>query len=93
MADDPVGAEPLYYADELPRRAAGLTAFGQPPPTTPTHLTLTRQRGDWYLIYQSAARTWERVDNWAGFHGIDNARRWIRSRHWPAVTVVVEEQR
>lgn len=85
--------EPYYHEDELERRAQGLTAFGKPVPTTPTHLTVTRSRGNWYLIYQTAARTWERVDNWGYFAGIDNARRWIRSRHWPGVTFVVEEPR
>lgn len=49
-----------------------------------------RARRHWLLSEEAG---WGGNGNWGYFAGIDNARRWIRSRHWPGVTFVVEEPR
>lgn len=55
---------------------------------SPSRLTITRQIDDNYLIYQTAR--YERIANWDGFVGIESARQWVRSLHWPGVVEIVE---
>lgn len=56
----------------------------------PSRLTITRQIGDRFLIYQTCVASYQRIANWDGFVGVDSARRWIRSLRWTSETEVVE---
>jgi hypothetical protein len=56
---------------------------------SPSRLTITRQFGNYYLVYQSSS-SFERIANWGGFIGIESVRQWVRSQYWPGVIEIVE---